>query len=76
MQSLLAYWEGEFDWRGCGRALVTSRFPLVDLEGWTGAGHRAIMLDDLERSVAVRVKADDEPARRIEESRRQLERIE
>src|SRR5208337_2567358 len=37
---------------GSARALVTSRFPLVDLDDWTGAGHRAIVLDDLERPVA------------------------
>jgi tetratricopeptide (TPR) repeat protein len=40
---------------GSTRALVTSRFPLVDLESWTGAGHRAIVLDDLERPVALDV---------------------
>jgi tetratricopeptide (TPR) repeat protein len=40
---------------GSTRALVTSRFPLVDLESWTGAGHRAIVLDDLERPVALEV---------------------
>jgi tetratricopeptide (TPR) repeat protein len=40
---------------GNARALVTSRFPLVDLEGWTGAGHRAIALDDLELPVALDV---------------------
>ena len=40
---------------GNARALVTSRFPLVDLEGWTGAGHRAIALDDLELAVALDV---------------------
>jgi tetratricopeptide (TPR) repeat protein len=34
------------------RALVTSRFPLVDLDDWIGAGHRPIVLDDLERAVA------------------------
>jgi tetratricopeptide (TPR) repeat protein len=51
--------------RGNTRALVTSRFPLVDLEAWTGAGHRAIVLDDLERPVALdvlrawKVKGDD-----------------
>jgi tetratricopeptide (TPR) repeat protein len=45
--------------------LVTSRFPLVDLDGYAGAGHRAIVLDDLERPVALdvlrawRVKGDD-----------------
>ena len=40
---------------GNARALVTSRFPLVDLESWTGAGHRAIALDDLELPVALEV---------------------
>jgi len=40
---------------GNARALATSRFPLVDLEGWTGAGHRAIVLDDLELPVALDV---------------------
>lgn len=40
---------------GSARALVTSRFPLVDLELWTGAGHRPIALDDLERPVALEV---------------------
>jgi tetratricopeptide (TPR) repeat protein len=40
---------------GNARALVTSRFPLVDLENWTGAGHRAIALDDLELPVALDV---------------------
>jgi len=40
---------------GSTRALVTSRYPLVDLESWIGAGHRAIVLDDLERSVALDV---------------------
>lgn len=40
---------------GRARALVTSRFPLVDLEGFTGAGHRAIALDDLELPVALDV---------------------
>ncbi len=40
---------------GSARALVTSRFPLVDLDGWTGAGHRAIVLDDLELPVALDV---------------------
>lgn len=34
------------------RALVTSRFPLVDLDPWTGVGYRTMMLDDLERAVA------------------------
>ncbi len=51
--------------KGNARALVTSRFPLVDLDDWTGAGHRAIVLDDLERPVALdvlrawKVKGDD-----------------
>jgi tetratricopeptide (TPR) repeat protein len=40
---------------GNARALVTSRFPLVDLEEWTGAGHRAIVLDDLELPAALEV---------------------
>jgi hypothetical protein len=50
---------------GNSRALVTSRYPLVDLDGWTGAGHRAILLDDLELAVALevlrawRVEGDD-----------------
>ena len=34
---------------------MTSRFSLVDLDEWTGAGHRAILLDDLERPVALDV---------------------
>jgi tetratricopeptide (TPR) repeat protein len=40
---------------GNARALVTSRFPLADLDGFTGAGHRAIALDDLELPVALDV---------------------
>ncbi|HEV2990935.1 MAG TPA: DUF4062 domain-containing protein, partial [Candidatus Angelobacter sp.] len=40
---------------GSARALVTSRFPLVDLDSYTGAGHRAIVLDDLERPIAIDV---------------------
>lgn len=40
---------------GNTRALVTSRFPLVDLESFSGAGHRAISLDDLEQPVALDV---------------------
>jgi tetratricopeptide (TPR) repeat protein len=40
---------------GSARALVTSRFPLVDLGGYTGAGHRAVVLEDLERPVALDV---------------------
>lgn len=56
---------------GSARALVTSRFPLVDLESWTGAGHRAIVLDDLERPVALEVllacgvKGDDSALARL-----------
>src|ERR1035438_122744 len=56
------------------RALVTSRFPLVDLEEWTGAGHRPITLDDLERPVALEVmrgwgvKVDDAALGRLIES--------
>jgi tetratricopeptide (TPR) repeat protein len=50
---------------GNARALLTSRFALVDLENWNGAGHSAMMLDDLEQSSALevlrawRVKGDD-----------------
>ena len=53
------------------RALVTSRFPLVDLENWNGAGHKAIVLDDLERAVALdvlrawNVKGDDATLTRL-----------
>ena len=56
---------------GSARALVTSRFPLVDLENWTGAGHRAIELDDLERPAALEVlrawgvKGDDAALARL-----------
>jgi hypothetical protein len=56
---------------GNARALVTSRFPLVDLDGWTGAGHRAIALDDLELPVALDVlrawgvKGDDAALARV-----------
>jgi hypothetical protein len=56
---------------GNARALVTSRFPLVDLAGWTGAGHRAIALDDLELPVALDVlrawgvKGDDAALARV-----------
>ncbi len=56
---------------GSARALATSRFPLVDLDDWTGAGHRAIVLDDLERSVAFdvlrawKVKGDDSALARL-----------
>ena len=51
---------------GAARALVTSRFSLIDLEEFNGQGHRAILLDDLERLVAFdvlrawKVKGDDE----------------
>jgi hypothetical protein len=34
------------------RALVTSRFPLVDLDNWKGAGYREERLEDLEPSAA------------------------
>ncbi len=50
---------------GSARALVTSRFPIVDLDEFTEAGHRAIVLDDLERAVALdvlrawKVRGDD-----------------
>jgi hypothetical protein len=52
---------------GNARALVTSRFPMVELESFTGAGHRTIVLEDLERSVATDVLRDrgvkgDDPA--------------
>jgi tetratricopeptide (TPR) repeat protein len=40
---------------GNARALVTSRFPLVDLDDFKGAGHRTIMLDDLDRDNALAV---------------------
>lgn len=56
---------------GSARALVTSRFPLVDLDDWTGAGHRGIVLDDLERPVAFdvlrawKVKGDDAALARL-----------
>ena len=56
---------------GNARALVTSRFPLVDLDNFSGAGHRAIVLDDLERSAAIEVvrawsvKGDDAALARL-----------
>jgi hypothetical protein len=56
---------------GSARALATSRFPLVDLDQFTGAGHRTILLDDLERSVALevlrawKVKGDDAALTRL-----------
>jgi hypothetical protein len=34
------------------RALVTSRFPLADLEPWNNSGHRTERLDDLEPAAA------------------------
>jgi tetratricopeptide (TPR) repeat protein len=40
---------------GSARALVTSRFPLVDLQAYSGAGHRALLLDDLEQAIAFSV---------------------
>lgn len=57
--------------KGNSRALVTSRFLMVDLDAWTGAGHRAILLDDLERAVAFdvlrawEVKGDDAALERL-----------
>ena len=56
---------------GNTRALVTSRFPLVDLDDWRGAGHLPITLDDLERPVALEVirgwgvKGDDATLARL-----------
>ncbi|HXI39443.1 MAG TPA: DUF4062 domain-containing protein, partial [Bryobacteraceae bacterium] len=56
---------------GAARALVTSRFPLVDLDGWAGAGYRALELNDLERPVALDVlrawgvKGDDDVLARL-----------
>jgi Domain of unknown function (DUF4062) len=40
---------------GRARALVTSRYPLVDLEPWTNRGYRDISLDDLSPEAAVAV---------------------
>lgn len=40
---------------GRARALVTSRFPLVDLEPWTNRGYRDTRLDDLPPEAAVAV---------------------
>ena len=40
---------------GRARALVTSRFPLVDLEPWTNRGYRDTRLDDLSPEAAVAV---------------------
>lgn len=40
---------------GRARALVTSRFPLVDLQDWTRSGYRETRLDDLTPEAAVAV---------------------
>lgn len=40
---------------GRARALVTSRFPLVDLQDWTNRGYRDTRLDDLMPEAAVAV---------------------
>jgi tetratricopeptide (TPR) repeat protein len=40
---------------GRARALVTSRYPLVDLEPWTNRGYRHTSLDDLSPEAAVAV---------------------
>lgn len=40
---------------GRARALVTSRYPLVDLEPWTNRGYRDTRLDDLSPEAAVAV---------------------
>ncbi len=40
---------------GRARALVTSRFPLVDLQDWTNRGYRETRLDDLTPEAAVAV---------------------
>ncbi len=40
---------------GRARALVTSRYPLVDLEPWTNRGYRDTSLDDLSPDAAVAV---------------------
>jgi len=40
---------------GRARALVTSRFPLVDLQDWTNRGYRDTRLDDLTPEAAVTV---------------------
>lgn len=50
---------------GRARALITSRFPVADLESWRGAGYRAERLDDLDAAAARavlrawRVQGDD-----------------
>jgi tetratricopeptide (TPR) repeat protein len=43
---------------GNARALVTSRFPLIDLDDFKGAGHRTVLLDDLDREIAIAVLRD------------------
>ncbi|HYC88587.1 MAG TPA: DUF4062 domain-containing protein [Thermoanaerobaculia bacterium] len=40
---------------GRARALVTSRYPLVDLQDWTNRGYRHTSLDDLSPNAAVAV---------------------
>lgn len=40
---------------GRSRALVTSRFPITDLEPWKDAGYRAHPLDDLDDQAAIAV---------------------
>ena len=54
---------------GRARALVTSRYPLVDLQDWTNRGYRDTSLDDLSPEAAVAVlrgwgvRGDDEALR-------------
>lgn len=54
---------------GRARALVTSRYPLVDLQDWTNRGYRDTSLDDLSPEAAVAVlrgwsvSGDDEALR-------------
>jgi hypothetical protein len=43
---------------GRARALVTSRFPLVDLQDWINRGYRDTRLDDLSPNAAVAVLLD------------------
>jgi tetratricopeptide (TPR) repeat protein len=43
---------------GRARALVTSRFPLVDLQDWTNRGYRETRMDDLTLEAAVAVLRD------------------
>jgi len=43
---------------GRARALVTSRYPLVDLQDWTNRGYRDTSLDDLSPEAAVAVLRD------------------